>query len=300
VIPTARRPESLRRLLAALPSALRGIEADVLVVDNDSAGSAQRVVQSAPAQSRYVVEPRAGSAHARNRGLAEVTTNVVAFLDDDVVPEPGWLAALLRPLGSGVVAVGGRVLLDPAVARPRWFDEAGIGGYLTAFDLGGAGRPLGHGEYVVTANAAFDAEALRSIGGFDPALGPRPGAQLVADDVHVVRALMAAGHQVAWAPEALVVHELPAQRLRRSWLLRRAYLQGRSDWLLDQVSLRQRRAGGARVALSWLRGELARRAAEGLSDPGTRFHAATDLARTLGAVGQGLRWRGARLDDPRT
>jgi glycosyltransferase involved in cell wall biosynthesis len=234
------------------------------------------------------VEGQPGSAFARNRALAEVDTDRVAFLDDDVVPQPGWLAALLR---TGGVAAGGRVVLDPAAPRPSWFDEPGIGGYLTAFDLGGPARPLVAEEYVVTASAVFDVAALRGVGGFDPQLGPRPGSQLVADDVHVVRELRRAGGTVWWQPDAVVVHDLPAERLRPTWLMRRAFLQGRSDWLLDEEVLRQRALGGARVAVAWLGGELRRRSAEGLHRPATAFHLATDVSRTAGALSQGLRWR---------
>lgn len=293
-IPTARRPEALRRLLAALPSATQGVTAEVLVVDNDAEESARQVVASCPVATRYVVELSPGSAHARNRALAEARTQVIAFLDDDVVPAVGWLSALVAPVAAGAAGCGGRVVLDPSVTRPRWLDERGIGGYLTAFDLDGAARPLGDDEYIVTANAAFDVEALRAIGGFDPALGPRPGTQLVADDVHVVRELMGSGKQVWWQPAAVVTHELPAERLQRRWLMRRAFLQGRSDWLLDEELLRGRRAGGSRVALSWLTHEVAQRVGEGLRDPATRFHLATDVARTAGAVSQALRWGRAR------
>ena len=297
-VPTARRPDSLRRLLAALPAAVAGAPpVEVLVVDNDPAGSARPVVAASPLPVRYVLEPEPGSAHARNRALAETATPVLAFLDDDVVPCPGWLAAVTAPVLAGAGGCGGRVVLDPQVRRPAWLDDAGIGGYLTAFDLPHPARPLRLGEYVVTANAAFDVEALRAVGGFDPALGPRPGSQLVADDVHVVRELLRSGREVWWQPEAAVVHDLPAQRLRRSWVLRRAYLQGRSDWLLDEQELRHRRAGGARVALSWLAGEAARRRAEGLARRTVRFHLATDVARTVGAVRQGLGWPGAAAQE---
>jgi GT2 family glycosyltransferase len=285
-IPTARRAAALGRLLDALPAALTGVPGvDVLVVDNDAAGSARDVVGD---RARYVVEATAGSAFARNRALAETGAETIAFLDDDVVPQPGWLAALLEPQA---VATGGRVVLDPSVPRPRWFDEPGIGGYLTAFALDGPARPLVDGEYVVTASAAFDAAALRAVGGFDPQLGPRPGAQFVADDVHVVRELRRRGGTVWWQPDAVVVHDLPDERLRPAWLLRRAYLQGRSDWMLDEELLRPRVGGGARVALSWLGTELGRRRREGLLRPATAFHLAADVSRTAGALGQGLRWR---------
>jgi glycosyltransferase involved in cell wall biosynthesis len=294
-VPTAGRPAALARLLDALPDALQGTAvAEVLVVDNAPHDRSSGVRELVAGRARYVAEPQRGSAFARNRALAETTTPLVAFLDDDVVPAAGWLAALRAPLRSGVVAVGGCVRLDPTVPRPRWFDERGIGGYVTSFDLGRPAGELRPGEYLVTANALFDVAALRSVGGFDPALGPRPGVQLVADDVHVVRQLQAAGGTVLWEPAAMVVHDFPPERRRAGWLIRRAYLQGRSDWLLDREVLAERRAGGARVALSWLASELAARRRDGLTDPATAFHALTDVSRTAGALRQGIRLARAR------
>lgn len=297
-IPTARRDAQLQRLLRALPDALGGSVAEVLVVDNDPNPATAAAVAHAPLPVRYVAEARPGSAYARNRALEETGSRFVAFLDDDVVPHPGWLPGLLGELHDGAVAAGGPVLLDPSARRPRWFSEAGIGGYLSAHDLGPEPGDLRPGQYLLTANAAFDAAALSAVGGFDPRLGPRPGVQLVADDVHVVRALQRAGGRVAWVPASTVTHELPAARARRRWVLRRAYLQGRSDWLLDAETLSARRAGGARVAVDWLAHEVVRRRADGLGRPDVRFHLATDVARTLGALRQGLGWRGGRAPTP--
>jgi glycosyltransferase involved in cell wall biosynthesis len=283
-IPTARRPELLARLLAALPAAVEGVDVEVLVVDNAGPHEGNRA--AATALGRYLVEPTPGSSHARNLAIAETTTPLLAFLDDDVVPSPGWLGRLLAGRGTAVAA-GGPVALDPAVRRPRWFDEEGIGGYVSRFGLD-ASRSLRPDEHLLTANCVFDLEALRSVGGFDPRLGPRPGVQLVADDVHGVRQLMRRGGEVRFVADAGVTHDLPPERLRRRWLLRRAYLQGRSDWLLDEDVLRHRALGGARVAASWLVTELGRRRAEGLGRREVRFHLAADLARTGGALRQGL------------
>ena len=297
-VPTARRPSSLRRLLAALPAAITDVPpdvtVDVLVVDNDADHPVADVVRSAPVPARYLLEPQPGSAFARNRVLSETDADIVAFLDDDVVPHAGWLVALVAAVQAGAVAAGGPVRLDPAAHRPPWFDEVGIGGYVSAHDLGPAPHDLEEGQYLLTANAAFRTDALRQVGGFDPRLGPRPGVQLVADDVHVVRELMRAGGRVRWEPSAVVTHDLPAERTTRRWLLQRAYLQGRSDWLLDEDVLRGRRAGGAKVAASWLGREVQRRRGESLGRREVRFHLATDVARTLGAVRQGLGWRGGR------
>ncbi len=281
VLPTARRPESLARALHGLALQRDAPRFEVLVVDNDASPHAPPVLPPA-LSGRVVREPVPGAATARNRGIAETRTRLVALLDDDVVPAPDWLAALAAPVLAGRADLtGGRVLLDPQVARPRWL-APGLEGYLTALDLGPDERSLTAEESLLTASLLTRTEALRAAP-FDPRLGPRGGTQLVGDDVQVVRDLRARGARAVWVPSATVVHELPTTRLRRSWVLRRAYLQGRSEWLLDAESLRRRRFGGAAVALSWSREQAGRRRREGWRRD-VVFHAACDTARTAGSL----------------
>lgn len=295
VVCTFRRPAGLTALLGALATQDDpGIPWDVVVVDNDEppgAGPAFSAAAAAvPVPTRLVHEPRRGSAHARNRGIAEADGDVVAILDDDVVPAPDWLRAIVAPIRDGrCEGTGGTVVLDPAVPRPPWLDEDGIGGYLTAFAPSDVERPLAGEEYVVTASCAFRADVLRRSGGFDPALGPRDDVQLVNDDVLLCRRFRAAGGRIRHVPGAVVVHELPKQRLHRSWLLRRAYQQGRSDWIVDADRLRRRRLRGAGYPPSWLAAELRLRRREGLRRPEVRFHLACDVVRTAGLAREALR-----------
>ena len=294
VVPTFRRGPQLAALLDALEAQVDPAH-EVIVVDNDAAGSARAAVARRP-WATYLHHPTPGASHARNAGIAAASGAVLVMVDDDVVPQPGWLAALLQPIVDGRADVtGGRVVLDPGVARPAWFDEDVVGAYLTHFDLGDGPRPLHADEHLVSASAAAHLHLVRAVGGFDPELGPRGGIQLVADDVALVRALRAAGARVWWVPDALVVHELPASRLRPRWLLRRAWLQGRSDRLLDATAMADRRLGGARVALSWLGDQVRRRLGEGVWRPAVAFHLACDLARTAGW----LRQAAARQPDRR-
>lgn len=287
VLPTYRRPVALARALAGLLDQRNPPPMQLVVVDNDPAGSAHAVVHAAAPNVVYLVEPKPGAAHARNRGIAAAQAPIVALLDDDVVPAPDWLVRLTAPLLDGRAdAAAGRVVLDPSVPRPSWFDE-GLAGYLTAFDLGLAEAEA---TALVTANAAFRTELLRDVGGFDPAFGPSGTRPRVGDDTQVLLAVRRLGARVRWLPEAVVVHELPAARLKPAYLLRRAWWQGRSDWLVDADALRARRLGGVRVAGSWLAGQLAFRRREGLTTRRVAFHALCDVCRTAGAV-----WQAARL-----
>jgi glucosyl-dolichyl phosphate glucuronosyltransferase len=290
---TCRRPESLARALAGIAQQRLDEPWELLIVDNDPAASATTVIDahrgSIEVPIRTFVESQPGAAHARNRAIAEAAGAILVMHDDDVVAPPGWLATLIAPVRDDVAdCVGGSVRLDPEVTRPAWFDEPGLGAYLTALDLGPEPRPLVGHEYLVTANLACRTDLLRASGGFDPALGPRPGSHVVCDDVQLVRDVRAAGGRVLYIPNAWVQHELPASRLRPRWLLHRSYWQGRSDYILDREMYGIRAVGGAAVALGWLRAELGTRRREGLLKRRVAFHAVVDVVRTAGSVREAM------------
>lgn len=297
LLPTYRRPQSLTRLLASLANQELDLRWELLVVDNDPTGSALPVLQRAalPVPVRYVVEPRQGAAHARNRGVDEARGEITVMVDDDVVVAPDWLGHLVAPLLDGPVdAVGGPVLLDPVPARPGWFADELVGGYVAQLDLGPVARPLRGAEIVLTANAAFRTGLLRAVGGFDGRLGPSGARQIVHDDTQLLRAVQAAGGNVVYAPAAVVVHDLPASRLRPQWVLQRAFWQGRSDWLVDRQTYEARRYNGFRVALSYWRLHVTEQVAAGQRRRARTFAVLCSTARLAGALTEAASWRAAR------
>ena len=149
---TYRRTDWLPALLNELEAQASSVtpRAEVLVIDNDPAGSAADVVRNRAGRGvRYVHEEIPGISSARNRALAEAgNADLLVFLDDDELPSSGWLAHLVGTWqASGAAAVVGPVparLLGPAdpwvVAsgtfdRPRFptgtaMPEAGSGNLL--------------------------------------------------------------------------------------------------------------------------------------------------------------------------
>lgn len=250
VIPTHRRHASLERLLHAVAAQRDpGLAWDVVVVDNEDAPGAelafQRAAAALPISARYVRESAKGASNTRNRGIAEATGDIIAFLDDDVVPREDWLREVVGPIMAGRFdGVGGRVLLDDAVPHPSWL-RGYQAAYLAAYDLGDEEQPLAVNEdaYLLTANAAFDAAVLRATGGFDPLLGPRPEQPTVNDDLDICRRVRSVGGSIGYSPNAVVVHDLPPERLTLRYMVRRAYAQGVSDYLVDRERLEAFRFG---------------------------------------------------------
>ncbi|HEV3351775.1 MAG TPA: glycosyltransferase [Acidimicrobiales bacterium] len=287
VVPTFRRPDGLARALRALARQVDPGQAwDVVVVDNgdgrETAAAFETTVADFPVPASLVSERRAGATYARNAGIAHAAGDIVAFLDDDVVPAPDWLAHLVEPIVAGRAdGTGGRVELDPAVDLPSWLGPDWLG-YLAAFDRGVDEKDLDPDDYVLTANAAFATERLRAVGGFDEALGPRAGVPMVNDDVDLCRRFRAGGGRIRYVPTAAVVHDVPLDRLTPHYLLRRAYAQGRSDWLLDRARNSERPLGGAQGILIHLGRLLADRAREGLWHGDVAMGAALSVTQVSG------------------
>jgi glycosyltransferase involved in cell wall biosynthesis len=211
VVCTRDRSASLARCLSSL-ARLDDHPHEVIVVDNAPRDDAtERVVAATP--YRYLREEVPGLDRARNRGAAEARFDLVAYTDDDVEVEPGWLVTLARSFAdSRVAGVTGRVL-PAALETPaqRLFQSYGNG-----MDKGERprlfdGARLSPGERLraqavgVGANMAFRRQALAAIGGFDPALdrGTPAGG---AGDLDLFHRLLAAGHVLRYEPASRVRH----------------------------------------------------------------------------------------------
>lgn len=212
---------------------------EILIVDNRSTDDTRHVVeeyrQHLP-NLRYVHEAQLGLSYARNTAMREARGRYLAYLDDDAIPEPQWLQALLAAFtaqaSQRVACVGGRI--DPIweVPRPEWLPDELLD-YLTVVDWGSSGMALTpQRRYVAGANVAFEVAALREVGGFDRTL-TRTGANLVShDEILVERQLAAKGLAVYYEHEAAVRHHVSAGRATMQWLCERVYADGFSDAVL--------------------------------------------------------------------
>lgn len=206
----------------------------LLVVDNGEGGIRVTEGVDSSVPLRLVHEPLRGLSQARNRALAEADSDIVAFLDDDIEPAPGWLGAHVsahtRP---GAVYVGGPVRLRwPGEGPPRWYTP-GFGSYFGAVDHGGPARRVGRAELPIGANFSVRRDAALAVGGFATDLG-RDGQSLRSgEDTDFGRRLLGRCPVGIWhEPAALAYHHVRPERRRPTWLVRRAAAAGSSEALL--------------------------------------------------------------------
>ncbi|HTT99481.1 MAG TPA: glycosyltransferase family 2 protein [Rhizomicrobium sp.] len=215
---------------------------EILVIDNSPDAAKSKDFAKAYAgipNLRWTIEKTPGLSNARNVATDLARAPFIAFMDDDAIAGPKWLEMLLAAFsdfGDAANVVGGRV--DPiwGVPRPAWLPD-NLLGYVSVVNWGGAARYAAETEWVAGTNIAFRVSALKDVGGFPIHLGRNKGGQalLSNDESDVVQKMAAKGSRLIYAPDAVVEHLVPQERLNQSWFRRRSAWQAVSDYLLDPV-----------------------------------------------------------------
>jgi glucosyl-dolichyl phosphate glucuronosyltransferase len=250
VIPTHERPELLGGCLEALAAQTVGPDGfDVVVIDNGSAQSAEPVCRTARAtlpNLRYLHQSKAGLALAKNTGLEDCATDLIAFTDDDAQPAADWLERILRRFAASpeeVAAVGGEVEPVWESERPDWLSDALLHPLSAGLKWSARARPIADGEWIMEVNAAYRAEVLRRCGGFPSHLG-RIGALLLSGEGCVDTIIQGLGFSIVYDPQIVVRHLIPAARLTKAWFRSRMFWQGVSDQASNVYVERQLRQLG--------------------------------------------------------
>jgi GT2 family glycosyltransferase len=192
---------------------------EVIVVSDGSSDESARI--AAEYEGVRVFEtPRRGLAAARNTGMEAASGEIIAYLDDDAVPEPRWLEHLAAALADGSHAAAG----GPNVLPPRSDRVA----QCVANAPGGPTHVLlsdNDAEHVPGCNMAIRKAVLQEIGGFDPQF------RAAGDDVDICWRLLDAGHRIAFSPGAVVSHR---RRDSVSAYLRQQRAYGKAEALLER------------------------------------------------------------------
>lgn len=239
VICTHNRVQNLRDAVDSILS--QGVSEqffELLVVDNASTDATREFVSTRAVRTpnlKYCLEPVIGLSRARNRGLTEAKGQYVAYIDDDAIADPGWLAHIPSAFeagGSDVGCVAGKISPIWDAPRPAWLHDALLG-YVTINDFSSAGCRLGENQYPYGANVIYRRDVLLQVGGFSPRLGRKGTSLLSNEEVLLDHSLKTLGYSTYYDPRVSVRHHVPAARLTKRWFKHRAYCQGVSDAILE-------------------------------------------------------------------
>lgn len=192
VVPSYCRPALLDRCLAALGrQQLPASDYEIIVVHDGPSADARQLVERRADDLpdgpllHYFEPPHGGPAAARNLGSRNAAGTIIAFTDDDTVPEPDWLVRGLAAFAPDVDALWGRVLV-PLRENP------------TDYEIDAARLSLAQ---FATANCFCRKSVLEAVGGFDERF-----ALAWREDADLYFRLLKRNARVVHVPEAVVVH----------------------------------------------------------------------------------------------
>lgn len=283
-IATYRRPQRLRALLQDVLRQ-RWLPIEVIVVDNDAAGSARAVVEGLraskpPLRVLYELQPEQNISLTRNRSVALASGDWLAFVDDDERAPEEWLHRLAHcAVRHRADAVLGPVV--PLVPRgaPSWIRRGAF--YDWARMRTGTVVPPNKLRF---GNVLIRASLLQAQPGpFDPAYGRTGG-----EDGDLLARLVQGGARIVWCDEASVQEPVERSRLSLRWLLLRA-LRGGQDHARHRLNGRYGALGTGGRLLYALRAMLQAAAAATLvllSWPRGRHHAVRWLLKAAANIGK--------------
>jgi len=258
VIATHDRPGLLDRCLAALAQ-LDYARFDVIVVDNAPTDTRTHEVALRHGV-RYCIEPVLGVNRARNRGARSTEADIIAYVDDDAVPERGWLSALIEEFKDPfVMAAAGKNL--PLNTEAETEKSLGL---RRGFNLGQERRKVDRqtpfwfeianfGGIGIEMNMAFRRSAFEVWPGFDERIGY--GTAIAGCTGHsAFFSLIKKDYRVAYTPHAVVHHAYP-QTLKDLRTRHLKSLRASAGYLtLLFVEQRHYRAAVLRYVIGYIRG----------------------------------------------
>jgi glycosyltransferase involved in cell wall biosynthesis len=222
---TYKRPHLLKPLLEKLGQQETGslFTYSIIVSDNDQLRSAESVVTGFGAGSsvsvNYCVEPHQNIALARNKAIENATGDFVAFIDDDELPPQDWLLTLFKACTKyNVDGALGPVKPFFQKGAPKWVVK---GKFYT--------RPSYPTGLVIDWRKGRTGNVLLKREIFAPGDQPFRPEFRVGEDQDFFRRMIEKGHSFIWCDEAVAYEVVPPIRWKRTFMLKRALLRGRTS-----------------------------------------------------------------------
>jgi mycofactocin system glycosyltransferase len=203
---------------------------EIIVVDDASEPPLSPLLADLPV--RLLRQPHnIGQSAARNLAATEACGELLAFIDNDCVAEPGWLRALIPYLDTPALGiVGGRVIAPTPTGRIAAFEAV-----RSPLDMGPIGGEVGPREsiaYLPTCNLLVRRDLLLAQGGFNTAMR-------LGEDVDFIWRTLRSGSRACYVPEGQIIHY---HRVQLRQLLKR-----RADYGSSEAELQRRHPEGRRI-----------------------------------------------------
>ncbi|MEG3124647.1 glycosyltransferase family 2 protein [Sphingomonas sp. GB1N7] len=208
VIPAYNEEAYLPACLDAVMQNVANDVAEIIVVDNNSTDGTRQVIERYPAV-QYRFEPHKGITRARQCGFLATTGDIIAYVDADTLPPPGWVDQIQAEFAANpdlACLSGPYSFYDLSGIR----DRISTGWFVTA-------RPLYNvtGYMMVGGNFAIRRDVLEKMGGFDDTI------EFYGEDADIAKRAKAHG-KVLFSPKFIM--PTSGRRLKKQGLLKMAGL----------------------------------------------------------------------------
>ena len=264
---TYNRADRLEKLVAAMRAQNCPIPFEILVVNNNSADNTAEVlthlVQQPGPLLRWVTESVQGIVSARNRTIQEsLDSDILVFIDDDEIPLPGLLEAVVHAiLSEGAQCAGGRVEMDFShYPRPAWLGDELLG-FLAAVDYGQESFWIQDTNTPIwTANVAYDMRLFRNDPNlrFDKRYDRKGNVIGGGSDAIMFRTLLERKVRIRYCSGMTVLHAVEPWRLKRRYFLKLHYRAGLRQGLYELPNFSRTLFGVPPFLVSQLIGQCAR------------------------------------------
>ena len=273
-----------------------GVQSEVLIVDNNSDDDTPAVSREfctrVPGLFRYLREPRQGLSIARNSGIRASRAEFIAFADDDVYFDKGWLPEVLKAFcETGAMCIGGRSIPHFDGGEPGWISPELLPIYGST-NSGDRVKRMIYPEFPYGLNMAFRRTVFDAVGPFNETLGRMRNSLMSSEEMELFHRIDRRQLPVFYTPHALIHHRIAASRARKGWVLRRFYYQGISDAAFRQIVAPEgafrllRRFGGGLRHLIRLSCEMLGALLTGRADERERLRRLAWICRIWGATGR--------------
>jgi GT2 family glycosyltransferase len=233
ILATRNRASLLEATLGSLGTQRTGLVAwEVIVADNGSTDRTADVLRSAAESLPLVTvaELRPGKNRAMNRALEAARGDLLLFSDDDVIPDPHWVAEMAAAAARWPDddVFGGEVRLAFPEGTPDWLREP----FHPALNFAryGTNEPEGPTKRLPNGpNFAVRARAVSALR-FSESIGPDgTPSYAMGSETELLERLRVRGARFIYVPSAVVQHVVQPHQLKTRYLLGRSYRLGRGE-----------------------------------------------------------------------
>jgi len=167
------------------------------------------------------IDQELGVSACRNLGVIYSKGDIIAFIDDDAIPDPKWIEAIEYHITKyNADIVGGLCLPIYLKETPSWWDSRILGCYLAI-----------HNTFIVGCNFAVKRDTFNKVGLFRPHLGRVRGLKISNEETELILRAYKKGVKIIYCPTIRVYHFVNPSRLSLKYLIKRAWYQGISIYL---------------------------------------------------------------------